>query len=88
MRVGVDDRAASSIHEKMTEVFAVPAGAVHAKTSLTVQGTTLLLSTSRVPVCFIATLASLATAARGPLHIAGAKKHHILLAATNLPCAC
>ena len=67
---------------------AVPAGAVHAKTSVTEQGTALLLSTSRVPVCFVATLASLATAGKGPLHIASAKKHHPLLAAANLPCAC
>ena len=47
-----------------------------------------LLSASRVPMCRVATLVSTATAGRGPLPIASAKKHHTLLAASNLPCAC
>ena len=41
----------------------------------------LVLRASRVPICFVATLVYLATAARGPLPLASAKKHHTLLAA-------
>ena len=53
MRVDVDDRAASSLHENRQMCLQFQ----------TAQGTALLLSTSRVPVCFVATLTSLATAA-------------------------
>ena len=78
MRVDVDDRAASSLHKNRQMCVQFQ----------TAQGTALLLSTSRVLVCFVATLASLVTAATDPLHIASAKKHHTLLAAANMLCAC
>ena len=50
-----------------------------------------LLSANRVLTCFVATLVSLATAARDPLPLASATKHHVLLLrcqhALRLQCA-
>ena len=46
------------------------------------------VSASRFLFVVVATLMSLATAGRGPLLIASAKKHHTLLAPSNLPRAC
>ena len=44
-----------------------------------------------LPTCFVASLVSLATPARGPLHLASAKKHHTLFLrcrhALRLQCA-
>ena len=64
-----------------------PSRMVEVKTSV-VQGTAPLGECKPVPICFVATLVSLAIAPRGPLPIASAKKHHTLLAAASLPCAC
>ena len=49
--------------------------------SIVVNVEALVIRASRVPICFVATLVSLATAARGPLLLASAKMHHSLLAA-------
>ena len=45
------------------------------------------LSASRVPICFLATLVSLATATRGPKPLTSANKHHKLFAAVSARCA-
>ena len=42
-----------------------------------------LLGACSVPACFDATLVSLATAARSPLPLSSAKKHHTLFAAVS-----